>query len=93
MNMFFLVINFQKRLPSSFDGNYEIISSGNIKNYDTNIYEKVLINDLKFSSNPKITSLGFVNKFNLLFKILLLKVITHQIIKTNLVQKIMDLFL
>tara|TARA_Y100000816_G_scaffold131527_1_gene92850 strand:+ start:1709 stop:4093 length:2385 start_codon:yes stop_codon:yes gene_type:complete len=59
---------FSKRLPSSFDGNYEIISSGNIKNYDTNIYEKVLINDLKFSSNPKITSSGFVNKFNLLFK-------------------------
>ncbi len=59
---------FSKRLPSSFDGNYEIISSGNIKNYDTNIYEKVLINDLKFSSNPKITSSGFVNKFNLLLK-------------------------
>ena len=59
---------FSKRLPSSFDGNYEIISSGNIKNYDTNIYEKVLINDLKFTSNPKITSFGFVNKFNLLFK-------------------------
>ena len=59
---------FSKRLPSSFDGNYEIISSGNIKNYDTNIYEKVLINDLKFSSNPKITPSGFVNKFNLLLK-------------------------
>ncbi len=59
---------FSKRLPSNFDGNYEIISSGNIKNYDTNIYERVLINDFKFSSNPKITSLGFVNKFNLLLK-------------------------
>ena len=59
---------FSKRLASSFDGNYEIISSGNIKNYDTNIYEKVLINDLKFSSNPKITPSGFVNKFNLLLK-------------------------
>ena len=59
---------FSKRLTSSFDGNYEIISSGNIKNYDTNIYEKVLINDLKFSSNPKFTSSGFINKFNLLFK-------------------------
>ena len=57
-----------KRLPSSFNGNYEIISSGNIKNYDTNIYEKVLINDLKFLSNPKISSLGFVSKLNLLFK-------------------------
>ena len=59
---------FSKRLPSNFNGNYEIISSGNIKNYDTNIYEKVLINDLKFSSNPKITPLGFVNKFNVLLK-------------------------
>ncbi len=59
---------FSKRLPSSFNGNYEIISSGNIKNYNTNVYEKVLINDLKFSSNPKITSSGFVNKFNLLLK-------------------------
>ena len=27
-----------------------------------------MINDLKFSSNPKITSTGFVNKFNLLLK-------------------------
>ncbi len=27
-----------------------------------------MINDLKFSSNPKITPLGFINKFNLLFK-------------------------
>ena len=59
---------FSKRLPSNFGGSYEIISSGNIKNYDTNIYEKVLINDLKFSSNPKINSLGFINKFNLLLK-------------------------
>ena len=59
---------FSKRLPSNFNGNYEIISSGNIKNYDTNIYEKVLINDLKFTSNPKITSFGFINKFNILLK-------------------------
>ena len=59
---------FSKRLPSNFNGNYEIISSGNYKNYDTNIFEKVLINDLKFSSNPKITPSGFVNKFSVLLK-------------------------
>ncbi len=59
---------FSKRFPSSYNGNYELISSGNYKNYNTNIFEKVLINDLKFSSNPKITSNGFVNKFNLLLK-------------------------
>ncbi len=59
---------FSKRLSSNFGGDYEIISSGNIKNYDTNVFEKVLINDLKFSSNPKITPSGFVNKFDLLLK-------------------------
>ena len=59
---------FSKRLKSSYNGNYEIISKGNYKNYNTNIFEKVLINDLKFSSNPKITPSGLVNKFNLLLK-------------------------
>ena len=59
---------FSKIFPSNLDGNYEIISRGNYKNYNTNIFEKVLINDLKFSSNPKITPSGIVNKFNLLLK-------------------------
>jgi len=59
---------FSKRLKSNYNGDYEIISKGNYKNYNTNVFEKVLINDLKFSSNPKITSTGFVNKFNLLLK-------------------------
>ena len=59
---------FSKRIKSNYNGDYEIISKGNYKNYNTNIFEKVLINDLKFSSNPKITPSGFVNKFNLLLK-------------------------
>jgi len=59
---------FSKRISSNYNGDYEIISKGNYKNYNTNIFEKVLINDLKFSSNPKITPSGFVNKFNLLLK-------------------------
>ena len=57
---------FSKRLKSNFNGDYEIVSKGNYKNYNTNIFEKVFINDLKFSSNPKITPSGFANKFNLL---------------------------
>jgi len=59
---------FSKRFGSSYNGNYEFVSKGNYKNYNTNIFEKVLINDLKFSSNPKITPQGFVNKFSLLLK-------------------------
>ena len=59
---------FSKRLGSNYNGDYEIISKGNYKNYNTNVFEKVLINDLKFSSNPTITPVGFVNKFSLLLK-------------------------
>ncbi len=59
---------FSKRIKSNYNGDYEITSKGNYKNYNTNIFEKVLINDLKFSSNPKITPQGFVNKFSLLLK-------------------------
>ncbi len=59
---------FSKRFASNYNGNYEIKSRGNYKNYNTNIFEKVLINDLQYKSHPKITPSGFVNKFNLLLK-------------------------
>ncbi len=59
---------FSKRIPSSYNGDYEIISRGNYKNYNTNVFEKILINDLKFSSIPKITPSGFVNKLHFLIK-------------------------
>jgi len=59
---------FSKRFSSKYDGSYELMSAGNYKNYNTNIYEKVLINDLKFLSNPKISPLGFINKLNLVIK-------------------------
>ena len=55
-------------LSKSFNNNLSLASNGYHKNYDTNIYEKVLINDLKYTTIPKITSKGFVNKLNLLFK-------------------------
>ena len=45
-----------------------MVSNGYHKNYDTNVFEKVLINDLRYSSIPKINSCGLINKFNLLLK-------------------------
>ena len=64
---------YQYLLPSfeiskNFNNNLSLISSGYHKNYDTNIYEKVLINNLKYTSVPKINPNGLVNKFNLFFK-------------------------
>ncbi len=55
-------------LSKNFNNNLNLVSNGYYKNYNTNIFEKVLTNDLKYSSVPKINSNGFVNKFNLLLK-------------------------
>ena len=55
-------------LSKSFNNNLNLTSTAYNKNYDTNIFEKVLTNNLKYSSNPKISSKGIINKFSLLFK-------------------------
>ncbi len=55
-------------LSKNFNNNLNLESSGYHKNYDTNVFEKVLINDLRYLSTPKINTKGFINKFNLLFK-------------------------
>ncbi len=53
---------------SNFKGNFEFNSSGSIKSYNTNILEKININDLLYASNPIITKDGFENNFNLIVK-------------------------
>ena len=55
-------------LSKSFNNNLNLTSSAYNKNYDTNVYEKVLTNNLKYSSDPKISSAGIINKFSLLLK-------------------------
>ena len=62
----FLLPSFE--LSNNFNNNLTLVSNGYNKNYDTNIFEKVLINDLKYTSSPRISSQGLVNKFNVLFK-------------------------
>ena len=52
----------------STDGNLSLESSGFIKNYDTNVYETVAVNNLLFNSSPKYTNHGFKNNFDLLLK-------------------------
>ena len=49
-------------------GNFNLESSGYIKNYNTNVFEKVVINDFLYSSYPKFTNNGFKNGYNILFK-------------------------
>ena len=57
-----------KSFNTNFNGNLKLISDSNIKNYDTNINEKININDLIFTSNPKITKNGFYNNHEFLLK-------------------------
>ena len=61
--------NLSNRLQISdkMNGDLLINSSGNIKNYNTNVHERVLINDLLFNSNDIIVG-SFKNNFNLLAK-------------------------
>ena len=49
-------------------GNFNLESSGYIKNYNTNVFEKVVINDFLYNSYPKFTNNGFKNGYNILFK-------------------------
>ena len=55
-------------IPNSYNGNYKFISSGFQKNYDTNRYESLLINDFLFESNNIISESGLLNNYDLLIK-------------------------
>jgi LPS-assembly protein len=62
--------NINKKIAnnSMVAGKFDVNSSGFIKHYNTNTFEKVLINDLTFSSDSFLTSRGFKNDFKILFK-------------------------
>ena len=52
----------------TLNGAYTLNSSGFIKNFDTNVYEKVAINDIIFNSNSTTTNEGLRNNYNFIFK-------------------------
>ncbi len=62
----FLLPSFE--ISKNFNNNLSLVTNGHHKNYDTNIFEKVLINDLKYSTTPKISNKGLVSSLNLIFK-------------------------
>ena len=55
------------QISDNMNGDLFMNSSGNIRNYNTNINEKILINDLLYNSNDIIVG-SFKNNFNLLAK-------------------------
>ncbi len=61
-----LIKNIENR--TSLNGNFYLTSDNFLKNYDTNVFETVNINDLVFNSNPTITKKGFYNNYDFIFK-------------------------
>tara|TARA_B100000963_G_scaffold103711_1_gene89757 strand:+ start:2208 stop:4592 length:2385 start_codon:yes stop_codon:yes gene_type:complete len=63
-------INFSKKLnnKTNLDGDFTFYSNNLVKNYQTNIFEKINVNDLIFNSNPKITEKGFYNNYEFIIK-------------------------
>ena len=63
-------INLVKKINNNtpLNGNFSFKSQALIRNYNTNIYEKTNINDLIFSSYPKITKGGYYNNYEFLIK-------------------------
>ena len=63
-------INLTKKLENktNLNGDFIFYSENVIKNYQTNIFEKININDLIFTSYPKVTKNGFFNNYEFILK-------------------------
>ena len=53
---------------TKLDGDFSLESKNLIRNFDTNVFEKTNINDLLFSSYPEVTTTGFYNNYEFIFK-------------------------
>tara|TARA_B110000027_G_scaffold36852_1_gene40769 strand:+ start:3269 stop:5638 length:2370 start_codon:yes stop_codon:yes gene_type:complete len=50
------------------NSNYHLNSTGSMKNYDTNVYETIVINDFIYNSDSFISKNGLTNNYNFLIK-------------------------
>ena len=61
-------INILKNIKSFEDGNLTLKTTGMNKQFNTNVHEKTLVNDLNYKSYNKISLLGLVTNYEVLFK-------------------------
>ena len=63
-------VNLSKKLENKtqLDGDFVFSSNNLFKNYNTNVFETININDLTFNSYPKITKSGFYNNYEFIVK-------------------------
>ena len=55
-------------VPESYNGKFNFSSYGHNKNYNTNVFESVVVNDFLFSSSDFVNSYGFSTDYDLLLK-------------------------
>ena len=55
-------------LDENYNGSFQFNSSGFQKNYDTNKYESLLINDFLFNSKDYLNNKGFITNYNFMIK-------------------------
>ena len=69
-NIFYLTLLLSKNLEldKNYNGSFQFKSSGFQKNYDTNKYESLLINDFLFKSNDYINKKGLKTNYDFLIK-------------------------
>ena len=60
--------NYTSKLKTNLNGNLNLNVTGHQKKYQTNRYDGILVNNLSYNSNKKITKNGFVDDFNLIIK-------------------------
>jgi len=56
------------RQIDQLSGIFSLNSTGSLKNYNTNVSEKIMINDFYFKSHPKFNGNGIESKYNFLVK-------------------------
>ncbi len=61
-------INYTSKLNTNLNGNLNLDITGHQKKYQTNRYDGILVNNLLYNSDKKITKSGFVDDFNLIIK-------------------------
>ena len=60
--------NISKNLQSNLDGTLTLNNIGFNKLYDTNVSEKILVNNLSYESMDSINSIGLVNNYEIILK-------------------------
>ena len=60
------ILNLENK--TKLNGNFVFKSNNLVKNYDTNIFEKININDLIFNSDPIISKNGLYNDYEFIIK-------------------------